>query len=411
MYSQNLTFENPRGELLAARMDLPAAGRGKPLAYALFAHCFTCSKNLNAVRNISRALTARGWAVLRFDFTGLGESEGDFSETNFSSNVADLLSAAAFMEREYRAPMVLIGHSLGGAAVLQAAGEIPECKAVVTIGAPCDPAHVTHLLKTARETIEAEGEAEIVLAGRTFKIKKQFLDDLEMTRMKEKIRQLKRPLLIFHSPVDETVSIENARHIYESARHPKSFVSLDTADHLLTRAEDSNYVGQVLAVWAKRYLDLESEPARQSLAVEKDLVVARTGPDHYYTELMIKGHPMVADEPESVGGENLGPAPYDLLSAALGACSTITLRMYADRKQWPLEAVTIRIRHRKIDAGECQECQTQTGKVDLFEREIEFEGDLSEEQKARLIQIADRCPVHRTLHSEVIVKTVPRLPD
>ena len=401
MRSEKLVFTNAKGQQLAARLDFPVTR--KPGAYAIFAHCFTCSKNLNAVRNINRALTAQGIAVLRFDFTGLGESEGDFANTNFSSNIDDLLSAAEFLSKEYEGPQILIGHSLGGAAVLQAAAEIPSCKAVVTIGAPCDPAHVLQLLNDARETIEASGEAEVELAGRQFKIKKQFLDDLETTRMKEKIAKLKKALLIFHSPMDNTVGIENARHIYETAKHPKSFITLSNADHLLTKEEDSCYVGDVITAWAKRYITLEHTV--ELLGEERGTVVVRTGRDHYYTEILANGHPIVADEPEKLGGTNLGAAPYDLLSAALGACTTITVRMYADRKEWPMESITVRINHRKVDAKDCDECHSETGKVDIFDRELEIIGDLSEEQRARLFEIADRCPVHRSLHGETLVRS------
>ena len=403
MRSEKLTFENKQGEKLSARLDFPVDKH--PLAYALFAHCFTCSKNLHAVRNISRALTERGLAVLRFDFTGLGESEGDFSDTNFSSNVADLIAAADFLGKNYEAPGILIGHSLGGAAVLQAAGNIPACKAVATIGAPCDPAHVAHLLQDARDEIEARGEVQINLAGRTFTIKKQFLDDLEMTVMKETIANLKRALLIFHSPVDNTVGIENAQQIYKAALHPKSFVSLDTADHLLTDEADSRYVGEVLAVWAKKYIEPGTNSTKISVQKEDGTVVVRTGREKYYTAIMANGHPLVADEPEPYGGKNLGASPYELLSASLGACTSITLRMYADRKKWPLESVIVRLKHHKIHADDCQACESKGGRVDHLERELELFGPLDNAQKQRLLEIADKCPVHKTLHSEVIITT------
>ncbi len=403
MRSEKLTFENKQGEKLSARLDFPVDKH--PLAYALFAHCFTCSKNLHAVRNISRALTERGLAVLRFDFTGLGESEGDFSDTNFSSNVADLIAAADFLGKNYEAPGILIGHSLGGAAVLQAAGNIPACKAVATIGAPCDPAHVAHLLQDARDEIEARGEVQINLAGRTFTIKKQFLDDLEMTVMKETIANLKRALLIFHSPVDNTVGIENAQQIYKAALHPKSFVSLDTADHLLTDEADSRYVGEVLAVWAKKYIEPGTNSTKISVQKEDGTVVVRTGREKYYTAIMANGHPLVADEPEQYGGKNLGASPYEILSASLGACTSITLRMYADRKKWPLESVIVRLKHHKIHADDCQACESKGGRVDHLERELELFGPLDNAQKQRLLEIADKCPVHKTLHSEVIITT------
>jgi putative redox protein len=404
MNSIKVEFKNANGNLLAAKIDMPITR--KPGAYAVFAHCFTCSKNLNAVKNINRALTAQGIAVLRFDFTGLGESEGDFADTNFSSNVSDLIAASEFLKENYEAPQILIGHSLGGAAVLQAAREIKECKAVITIGAPCEPSHVLNLLKDKREVIEQHGEAEIELAGRNFKIKKQFLVDLNAVTMKENIANLRKALLIFHSPIDTTVGIENARQIYSIARHPKSFVSLDDADHLLSREVDSCYVGEVIAAWSKRYINIESSP--EAYGEEPGTVVVRTGRDHYYTDIYADGHHMVADEPISVGGTNLGPSPYKFLAAALGSCTTITVRMYADRKKWPLDAVVVRLKHQQVDASQCDDCKSENGKVDIFERELEFVGNLSDEQRQRLFEIADRCPVHRSLHGEIKVRNSMR---
>lgn len=404
MQPQKLTFRNSRGETLAARLDLPLDS--KPRAYALFAHCFTCSKNLKAVTNISRALTQRKIAVLRFDFTGLGESEGDFADTNFSSNISDLICAAGLLDKEYSAPEILIGHSLGGAAVLQAANKISSSVAVATIGAPCDPEHVTHLLESGREEIEKKGEAEVNLAGRTFRIKKQFLDDLEETNMQEKIRNLRRALLIFHSPLDNTVGIDNAARIFRNAMHPKSFISLDKADHLLTDEADSFYVGAVLAAWAAKYIELSPEKeAGVKLTPEENLIVTRTAAEGYYTEIMANGHPLIADEPVSYGGTDKGASPYELLAAGLGACTSMTLRMYADRKQWPLEAVIVRLRHQRTHAEDCRECETRDRKIEVIEREIELFGPLDEEQKQRLLEIAGKCPVHRTLHSKVLVRT------
>ena len=403
MKSQRLTFQNQQGETLAARLDLPA--NGQVLEYAIFAHCFTCSKNLRAIGNINRALTLNGIAVLRFDFTGLGESEGDFADTNFSSNVADLVAAADFLDKAYEAPKLMIGHSLGGAATLLAAGQIASVEAVVTIGAPCDPDHVTQLLESKREEIEETGEAEVNLAGRKFRIKKQFLDDLEGQTMRQSIRGLKKPLLIFHSPIDNTVGIENAGAIFDAALHPKSFVSLDEADHLLSNEDDSRYTGSVIAAWARKYIDLQDKKEPVALAAEEGIVVVQTGAEGYYTEVSAGGHPLVVDEPVSYGGTDLGPSPYQLLSASLGSCTSLTLRMYADRKEWPLESVTVRLKHEKIHAKDCEDCKSENGKVDVIDREIELEGKLSPEQRQRLLEIADKCPVHKTLHSEIKVRT------
>ena len=258
MQFKKLFFQGASGDKLAARLDLPAGGT--PLAYAIFAHCFTCTKNIKAAGNISLALTQEGIAVFRFDFTGLGESGGDFANTNFSSNVEDLLAAAEYLKTHFSPPSILIGHSLGGAAVLQAASGIPSAVAVATIGSPSDPGHLTRHLAAAKEKIEREGEAEVMLAGRKFKIKKQFIDDLEQTHMQTAIRKLNRALLIFHSPVDEVVSVDNAAKIFQAARHPKSFISLDRADHLLSVQRDSLYVGSMVAAWARRYLEISREP-------------------------------------------------------------------------------------------------------------------------------------------------------
>lgn len=400
MRSQKLSFANSQGQTLAARLDSPATG--KPLAYALFAHCFTCTMNLKAVGNINRALTEAGIAVLRFDFTGLGESEGEFADTAFSGNVEDLLAAAQFLSDNYRAPKILIGHSLGGTAVLRAAKDVPSAVAVATIGSPFRPSHVAQNFSEHVQTIEAEGEAVVKLAGRPFRVKKHFLDDLRRHDLRQDLAGLRKALIVFHSPVDTTVSIENAQEIFVAAKHPKSFVSLDQADHLLSNSADSVYVGAVIAAWARKYIGTP-EDMRPTLGDAE--VAVRTGSDGLFSRINARGHALLADEPTSVGGTDLGPSPYDYLAAALGTCTGMTLRLYADRKGWPLDAVEVRLSHQKIHAADCSECETREGKIDEIRRSITLLGDLSTEQRAKLLEIADKCPVHRTLHSEVRVLT------
>ena len=396
--SEKITFPGSQGAMLAASLERPV---GEPRAYALFAHCFTCSKDIFAASRIAGELTGHGIAVLRFDFTGLGGSEGDFANTNFSSNVDDLVAAAAYLEAEYQGPKILIGHSLGGAAVLAAAPKIPSAVAVSTIGAPCDPGHVAHLFGDNIEKIEGEGEAEVMLGGRSFKIQKQFLEDITESKLDQDISKLRKALLIFHAPRDETVSIDNASHIFLTAKHPKSFVSLDDADHLLSRRQDSRYVGMVLAAWVMRYIG-EPEAKSELKSAEGTVVVAENGIGRFAQSVSVSSnHLLYADEPESFGGNNTGPSPYDFLLAGLGACTSMMLRMYAEHKEIPLEHVSVTLKHDKIHAVDCAECQTTTGKVDRIEREIELKGDLDEETLNRLLEIADKCPVHKTLHSEV----------
>jgi len=396
-----IRFPGALGELLAARLDLPP---GTPAAYALFAHCFTCSKDTLAATRISAALTRHGIAVLRFDFTGLGGSAGDFSNTNFSSNVADLVAAAAWLRANHSAPKILIGHSLGGAAVLAAAAQIPESVAVATLGAPFDPGHVRHLIGDATPEIEAAGEAEVNLAGRTFRIKKQFLEDIGNQNAGGHIATLHKALLIMHSPRDTTVSIDNAAQIFMAAKHPKSFVSLDTADHLITRKEDAEYAATVLAAWAGRYVG-PAQTAAAAPAGDGTVIVSETREGKFTQTVNIGTHQLRADEPVAAGGNDTGPGPYDFLLAGLGACTSMTLRMYADQKQWPLERVSVRLKHDKVHATDCAECETREGKIDKIEREIEITGNLDDTQRARLLEIANKCPVHRTLHSEVWIPT------
>ena len=401
MKQKKITFANEQGVQLAALLDLPEDEQ--PLAFALFAHCFTCGKNLAAAMHIARALSRQRIAVLRFDFTGLGESEGEFAETTFSSNVRDLIAAARFLEENYQAPRILVGHSLGGTAALEAAGAIPSVAAVATIAAPCHPRHVAALFKEAREEIERAGEATVRLAGREFDIRREFLDDLETQQTREKVARLRAALLIMHSPRDLVVGIDNAAEIYQAAKHPKSFISLDPADHLLSRREDSRYAGEMIAAWVRRYLETAEEAVPAEVIDNR--VTARTGAEGFRTDLFANGYALVADEPEAYGGSGQGPSPYDYLQAALGACTSMTVQMYARRKQWPLESAIVRLRHEKIHAEDCTRCEEKDGKIDRFERELELKGALSADQRRRLLEIAEKCPVHRTLQGEVLIDT------
>lgn len=399
MGSIKVQFPNEDGVMLAARLEMPV--NQHPHSYALFAHCFTCSKNLSAIRHISTALNLSGVAVLRFDFTGLGDSEGDFADTNFSSNVEDLISAAQYLESHYEAPNLLVGHSLGGAAILCAASQLPSVKAVSTIGAPFDPEHVSHLLESSLEEIETKGVAEVNIGGRPFRVKKQFLEDIRSNNLSDKIRNLDKALLIMHSPQDRTVDVNNAARLYKAAMHPKSFISLDGADHLLSNKMDAHYVGDCIACWVKRYLGL---PAEEKLRGEKAITV-RLGEEGFTTEIMVRHHSLKADEPASVGGNDFGPSPYELVAAGLGACTAMTLQMYARRKKWDLKEVKVHLEHFKDYTTDREDVETGKSKIDHFDRLLELEGDLNEEQKQRLLEIANKCPVHRTLHQEVEVQT------
>jgi putative redox protein len=378
MQSKNISFPNADGQALAGILDMPDRA---PRAYALFAHCFTCSKNLKAATNIARAMTDAGIAVLRFDFTGLGKSEGAFEDTSFSSNIADLLSAVDWLEKEHRAPEILFGHSLGGTAVLQAASRIPSAVAVATIGSPADPEHVTHMLTGAEDALAEDGVAEVQLGGRPFRIRKEFVDDLAVHDLPATIASLRKALLVMHAPLDDIVEIDNASELFRAAKHPKSFVSLDKADHLLSRSEDSRYAGEILSAWAKRYLpnDVESSGLRAASGE----VVARTGVGGFATEVRAGKHAFLADEPVSVGGTDKGPTPYDLLAAALATCTTMTLRMYAAHKGLDLESATVRVSHGRVHAEDCVDCEQQDGQIHKFNRELLLEGDLTEAQRAR----------------------------
>jgi len=400
---ERFQFTGSEGQQLAAALDTP---EGEIRAYALFAHCFTCGKDVLAASRIAVALAAKGIAVLRFDFTGLGSSKGDFANSTFSSNVADLVRAADHLRETRSAPSILIGHSLGGAAVLAAADQIPDAKAVVTIAAPSDPAHVTNFFRDKIEDIRQQSKVEVSLAGRPFSIKREFLDDIAEHSLTSHIAKLHKALLIMHSPTDDTVSIDNATKIFVTARHPKSFVSLSDADHLLTDRGDAAYVADMIAAWAGRYLEPAApEQAADSGQGPRLVVVRETRNSRFQNAVTVGPHDLLADEPAAVGGADSGPGPYDYVLAGLGACTSMTMRMYAERKSLPLDRVTVTLSHSKIHAEDCAECETRVGMLDQFDRIISMEGALDAEQRKKLMEIADKCPVHRTLTSEIHIMT------
>lgn len=408
--SQRVEFDGSHGAKLAARLEMPS---GRARAFAIFAHCFSCSKDVFAASRISKALANSGIAVLRFDFTGLGESDGDFSNTNFTSNIDDLVYAADFLRAEFDSPSILIGHSLGGAAVIAATNRIPEIRAVATIAAPADPGHVVNLIRDDIDTIRAQGFAQVQLGGKTFNVTEQFLDDVAEQPQAERIHELGVPLLVMHSPVDRTVPIEDARTIFERAQHPKSFVALDGADHVLTELVDSEFAASIISAWTGRYAEessadvteAASAPAAPGMDSERYpgiVIVEETGNGDFQQRVTSGQHTLLADEPIPMGTDT-GLAPYEFLLAGLGACTSMTLRMYAKRKGIPLEKVTVQLGHSRIHAEDCETCETETGHIDHIERWITLTGDLTEEQRARLLEIADRCPVHRTLVSEITI--------
>jgi uncharacterized OsmC-like protein/fermentation-respiration switch protein FrsA (DUF1100 family) len=404
MRTERLEFANAKGEKLAALIDLPL---GIPNAFALFAHCFTCGKDNLAAKRISERLAICGIGVLRFDFTGLGTSEGEFADTHFSSNVDDLVAAADHLRKTYGTPAILIGHSLGGAAMLAAAHRIADARAIVTIAAPCDPMHVTGLFKEHVDKIREQGEGEVSLAGRPFRIKREFLDDIAEQRIRDCLANLRKALLVFHSPTDDIVGLENASHIFTAAKHPKSFVSLAGADHLLSKRNDATYVANVLTAWAERYIERPAERGDEQIEVGT-VLVRETGNGKFQQEVLSGPHRFLADEPIKVGGLDSGPGPYDLLLAGLGACTSMTLRLYAEHKKLPLERVSVRLMHNRIHAEDCLNCETKEGMVDRIDRSITMEGPLDAEQRKRLLEIADKCPVHRTLESEIEIRTFDR---
>lgn len=401
--SERVTFEGSQGDLLAARLDVPG---GPPVAWALFAHCFTCSKDLPAVGQIAGALTAAGIALMRFDFTGLGSSEGEFANTGFASNLEDLRRAADWLRNNRSAPQLLIGHSLGGAAMLAVAGDIAESRAVVTIGAPADTEELTSLFEADLPTIAERGCAMVSIGDHRVPISQQMVEDLAGQAVEQHTAELGRALLVVHSPVDNIVGVENAARIFAAARHPKSFIAVDGADHVLSNPADATFVGQMIATWANRYIQNE-HPLLSPPNATAPVVVAETGQGPYLNHVVSGSHRFLADEPESVGGFDAGPSPYDLLSAALGACTSMTLRMYANRKDLPLDRVIVEVTHEKRHADDCESCIDGAGpKIGHFDRRLRLEGDLDDAQRASLARIADRCPVHRTLESSSRITTV-----
>ncbi|SDS22383.1 bifunctional alpha/beta hydrolase/OsmC family protein [Winogradskyella sediminis] len=402
MKSTKLKIKNRKGITLNANLELPA--NQKPNYYAIFAHCFTCSSSLSAVRNVSRALTQNGFAVLRFDFTGLGRSEGEFADSHFSANVDDLLDVHKFMEEHYQAPSLLVGHSLGGAAVLVAASKLETVKAVATVGAPSTVNHVKHLFSHQVEESEEKGDIEVNIGGRPFVINQDFVEAFDNTDLPAIVKDLRKPLLIMHAPFDKIVGIENAEQLYKKAHHPKSFITLDNADHLLTKEEDSQYVGHMIGTWAMRYfpkvknviLDTEGEQLVGHLnSVE----------DNFTTSIQTANHTFIADEPASVGGNDFGPSPYEYLNAALAACTVMTLKMYAERKKWDLKEVFVYITHSRKHSEDMKDKSDKPKYLDHISMKLKFVGDLTSEQKDRLKSISSRCPVHKTLASEVIFET------
>ena len=403
MASQKVSFENANGERLAGVLEVP---EGVIRAWALFAHCFSCSKNGLAASRVARALAASGIGTLRFDFAGLGQSQGDFGAAGFSGDVDDIVEAANWMASQGHPLQLLVGHSLGGAAVIVAAERLPDVKAVATLGAPSDADHVIAQFSEHVPTIESKGAANVNLAGRPFMLKKSFIDDVKAARVRDAAGRLKRPLLILHSPIDEIVGIDNATNLFVAAKHPKNFISLDDADHLLTDTKDALAAADMIGAWAGKYLSDAENETGSSPAQSNDVIVRETGENGpFQNEVFVNGRRYLADEPVRVGGSGSGPDPYEWLSAGLGACTAMTLRMYANRKKWPLDRVTVRLDHEKRHAEDCTDCEPGD-KIDVFTRGILIEGDLDETQRARLIEIADRCPVHRTLEAEAVVKTV-----
>ncbi|HET8838432.1 MAG TPA: alpha/beta fold hydrolase [Flavobacteriaceae bacterium] len=401
MSFEKVLFHNKNNQELEGRLEFPA--NRHPHNFVIFAHCFTGNKNFSAVVDISRALIAAGFAVLRFDFTGLGESEGLFENTNFSHNIDDLIAASDFLSKNYEPPTMIIGHSLGGTAAIYASHHLKNIKAVATIASPADPDHIKNLLKNDLEEIEKTGKAVVNIGGRNFTIKKSFLDDLEIEAYDQILEEMHKPILIFHSPQDKIVSVENAEKLYKLAQHPKSFISLEGADHLLTKEKDAKYVGKVCASWAIRYLEI---PDKEKLHSKHEVMASLDKEDGFTTKMKLGKHYLSADEPISFGGNDFGPDPYELVSGGLSACTAMTVQMYAKRKKWDLETVDVHVNYGREHNVDCLDCSDKDAKIDTFEIHLKLVGKLDAEQKEKLLNIAKKCPVHKSLTSEIQIRTV-----
>lgn len=402
MKSERLQILNSKGLKLQSFLELPA--NQKPNYFAVFAHCFTCSSTLSAVKHISRALTTHGFGVLRFDFTGLGRSEGDFSDSHFSANVQDLISVNAYLKENFEAPSLFVGHSLGGAAVLVAASKLENVKAVATIGAPSTVDHVKHLFSHRLDEVKEKGKIEVNIGGRPFNIDEDFVSDFDKTDLPSIVKSLRKPLLILHSPIDTIVGIKNAEDLYVNAHHPKSFISLDQADHLLSDSQDSSYVGNVIGSWVDRYFESKEN---EMLDAKGEQLVGHLNlvEDNFTTSIQTRHHSFLADEPASVGGDDFGPSPYEYLNASLAACTVMTLKMYAERKKWDLQEVFVYISYSKKHSEELGLDIEKPGHLDYITKKLKFVGNLDQTQKERLKEIASRCPVHKTLLTDTLIDT------
>lgn len=404
----DLKIVNKAGEKLAAHLVIPADEQINNIA--IFAHCFTCSSSLFVVKNISNELIEKGISVLNFDFTGLGHSEGDFSETNFSNNISDLEDVNSFLTETYIAPTILIGHSLGGAAAIIAASQLENIKAVVSIAAPSYVKHITRHFQNFDEIIKEKGHAMLSIGGRPFTIRKQFIDDLEKHNLEEVVKGLRKPIMIMHSPQDNIVDIENAGRLYNNAFHPKSFISLDGADHLVRNKKDAAYIANVIASWVERYVPIAANGTNEAIMLknvdgEQVLVYHETSvpyTNHIYT----KTQHILGDEPIDFGGNDLGLSPYELLIAAIGSCTTLTLKLYAKRKEWDLREVYVYLSYAKKHAEEIENREPEAmGKLDFIRKKLKLVGNLSEEQIIKLKEIASKCPVHKTVAGKVYFET------